>query len=70
LPRFPFIRIIVSLFPVPREYENRARVHFIPDLKGGVFVTLRAPDAIKRLKGELLPSNPCPARCHVDLRGS
>jgi hypothetical protein len=46
---------IVSLFSVPREsllikskkYENRARVHSIPDLKIGVFVILRAPDVIK-----------------------
>ena len=30
-----------------RKYENQARVHFIPNLKGGVFVTLRAPDVIK-----------------------
>jgi len=27
--------------------QKRARVHFIPDLKVGVFVTLRAPDVIK-----------------------
>ena len=27
----------------PRKYENRARVHFIPNLKVGVFVTLRTP---------------------------
>jgi hypothetical protein len=26
-----------------------ARVHFIPDLKVGVFVTIRAPDVIKSL---------------------
>jgi hypothetical protein len=26
--------------------QKRARVHFIPDLKVGVFVTLRAPDVI------------------------
>ena len=31
-----------------REHKERARVHFIPDLKVGVFVTLRAPDVIKR----------------------
>jgi len=30
-----------------RKCENRARVHFIPNLKVGVFVTLRAPDVIK-----------------------
>ncbi len=30
-----------------RKYENRARVHFIPDLKVGVFVTVRAPEVIK-----------------------
>jgi hypothetical protein len=30
-----------------RKYENRARVHFIPKLKVGVFVTLHAPDGIK-----------------------
>jgi hypothetical protein len=29
-----------------REHKERARVHFIPDLKVGVFVTLRAPDVI------------------------
>ena len=33
-----------SLFIDLRKHENRARVHFIPDLKVGVFVTLRAPD--------------------------
>jgi hypothetical protein len=27
--------------------EKWARVHFIPDLKVGVFVTLRAPNVIK-----------------------
>ena len=50
------IKIIATLFSVPRESllinlrkcENRARVHFIPNLKVGVFVTLRAPDVIKR----------------------
>jgi probable DNA metabolism protein len=31
------------------EQKNRARVLFIPDLKVGVFVTLRAPDVIKRM---------------------
>jgi len=30
-----------------RKYKNQARVHFIPNLKVGVFVTLRAPDVIK-----------------------
>jgi hypothetical protein len=30
-----------------REHKERARVHFIPDLKVGVFMTLRAPDVIK-----------------------
>jgi hypothetical protein len=29
-----------------RKYENRARVHFIPNLKVGVFVTLRTPFVI------------------------
>jgi len=29
-----------------RKYENRARVHFIPHRMCGLFVTLRAPDAI------------------------
>jgi len=28
------------------EQKEHARVHFIPDLKVGVFVTLRAPDVI------------------------
>jgi hypothetical protein len=28
--------------------EKWARVHFIPDLKAGVFVTLRAPDVINK----------------------
>jgi hypothetical protein len=32
------------------EQKKRARVHFIPDLKVGVFVTLRAPDVIKRFR--------------------
>jgi hypothetical protein len=27
--------------------QKGARVHFIPDLKVGVFVTLRAPDVMK-----------------------
>jgi hypothetical protein len=31
------------------EQKKRARVHFIPDLKVGVFVTLRAPDVIKNI---------------------
>jgi len=52
------IRIIVTLFSVPREsllinirkYEDRARIHFIPNQKVGVFVTLRAPDLIIYLK--------------------
>jgi len=30
-----------------KEHEKRARVHFIPALKDGVFVTLRAPEVIK-----------------------
>jgi len=29
-----------------KEHKKRARVHFIPDLKVGVFVTLRAPEVI------------------------
>jgi hypothetical protein len=53
--QIPLIRIIVILFSVPREsllinlgkYENRARVHFIPNLNVGVFVTLLTPDVIK-----------------------
>jgi hypothetical protein len=32
---------------VLKPQEKRARVHFIPDLKVGVFVTLRAPEVIK-----------------------
>ena len=40
---------IESLLFNSRKYENRARVHFISDLKVGVFVTLRAPDVIKIL---------------------
>ena len=36
-----------SLLIKSKKYENWARVHFIPDLKVGVFVTLRAPDVIK-----------------------
>ncbi|UEC42245.1 MAG: hypothetical protein METHAR1v1_470007 [Methanothrix sp.] len=31
-----------------KEHEKQARVHFIPDLKVGVFVTLRTPEVIKR----------------------
>jgi hypothetical protein len=31
-----------------REHKERARVHFIPELKVGVFVTLRIPDVINR----------------------
>jgi hypothetical protein len=30
----------------PRKHENRARVHFIPNLKVGLFVTLCTPDAM------------------------
>ncbi|MCX6669453.1 MAG: hypothetical protein NTV25_06575, partial [Methanothrix sp.] len=33
-----------------REHKKCARVHFIPDLKVGVFVTLRAPEVIKICK--------------------
>ena len=32
-----------------KEHEKRARVHFIPALKDGVFVTLRAPEVINVL---------------------
>jgi len=32
---------------VLKPQEKRARVHFIPDLKVGVFVTHRAPEVIK-----------------------
>ena len=39
-------RVLVILSNL-RKYENRARVHFIPNLKVGVFVTLRTPDVIK-----------------------
>jgi hypothetical protein len=53
--QIPLIRIIVILFSVPRallikskKYENLARVHFIPNLKVRVFVTLRTPDVITR----------------------
>jgi hypothetical protein len=35
------------MFTDLREHKERARVHFIPDLKVGVFVTLRTPDVIK-----------------------
>ena len=38
----------------PRKYENRARVHFIPNLKVGVSVTLSAPDAIKYIIWSIL----------------
>jgi|GEM_PF-3358372 len=31
------------------KHENRARVHFISDLKVGVFVTLRTPNVINWL---------------------
>jgi hypothetical protein len=56
LPRFPFWTIETLLwFPLNRhqcfigskEHEKRARVHFIPNLKVGVFVTLCAPEVIK-----------------------
>jgi hypothetical protein len=57
--QIPLIRIIVILFSVPRallikskKYENLARVHFIPNLKVRVFVTLRTPDVIKLKKDE------------------
>jgi hypothetical protein len=32
---------------IQESLKNCARVHFIPNLKVGVFVTLRAPDVIK-----------------------
>lgn len=34
--------------------EKSARVHFIPDLKVGVFVTLRAPNVITKRFGMIL----------------
>ena len=37
-----------------RKYENQARAHFIPNLKVGVFVTLRAPDVIKKFSFTLM----------------
>jgi hypothetical protein len=43
---------IESLLVNSRKYENRARVHFISDLKVGVFVTLRAPYVINLEKPE------------------
>ena len=51
----PHLEIIVTLLSATggaslinlRKYENRASVHFIPNLKVGVFVTLLAPDVIK-----------------------
>jgi hypothetical protein len=36
-----------ALLIILRKYENQAWVHFMPNLKVGVFVTLRAPDVIK-----------------------
>jgi hypothetical protein len=36
-----------------KEHEKRARVHFIPALKDGVFVTLRAPEVIRRILVEV-----------------
>ncbi len=33
--------------------ENRARVHFIPNLKAGVFVTLCAPNVIRRREAKV-----------------
>jgi hypothetical protein len=38
---------VISLITVVSPCEIRARVHFIPDLKVGVFVTLRAPAVIE-----------------------
>ena len=69
LLRFPLRILIIVLiasaviFPtdrrnLPLEHnrfppQKRARVHFIPDLEVGVFVTLRAPDVMKVLPGAL-----------------
>ena len=36
-------------FRTIKEHEKRARVHFLPDLKVGVFVTLCAPELITLL---------------------
>ena len=52
--RIPLDQNYRNLFLFPKEslliksekYENRARVHLIPDLKVGVFVILRAPNVI------------------------
>jgi hypothetical protein len=38
-----------------RKHKERARVHFIPDLKVGVFVTLRAPDVIIIMPVDRIP---------------
>jgi len=48
-----------------RKYEHRARVHFIPNLKVGVFVTLRAPNVIKPKYPHLLSLNISEVATHV-----
>jgi len=43
----------INSFETSSEHEKRARVHFVPALKDGVFVTLRAPEVIKGLEAEV-----------------
>ena len=55
------------------EQKERARVHFIPDLMVGVFVTLCAPDVIKSsiqhlLDGRLNLLQFLPAACKIALQ--
>src|SRR5450759_4103615 len=46
-----------------KQNQKEARVHFIPDLKDRVFVTLRTPEVIKEVGGKNLvhvrPSKTC-----------
>ena len=37
-----------------REHKQWTRAHFIPDLKIGVFVTLRTPNVINRIRKNFL----------------
>jgi hypothetical protein len=45
-PRYYYLGYVPSRRDERDFSLDQARVHFIPDLKVGVFVTLRAPDVI------------------------
>jgi len=56
LPRFHEQSLMFYRFL--KEREKRARVHFIPNLKVGVFVTLCAPEVITILASATVIHNP------------